>query len=121
MTTYHLTDAQTVSSANPTRIIDTPGTLMPPSLGQLFQFELIGPTTCTATFQAVGSLDSPASLPPQGTGGAWSNIGTPQTITCTTPQTPAVATVTASAPYTRWGCIVSSIAGGGTASARMEA
>jgi hypothetical protein len=121
MTTFHLADAVTVSSPAPPRIIDRSGELNPPTTLQVWQMEVNGATTCTATFQPVGSLDAANSLPPQGTGGAWNNIGSAVTITCTTPGiTPAVSTVTSAVPYTRWGCIVSAISGGGAATAKVE-
>jgi len=120
MTTYHLADAVTVTSVAPPRIIDRSGALNPPSLGQVFQFEMVGPTTCTGTFQAVGSLDAAATLPPQGTGGAWNNIGSAVTVTSSSPGLPTAATVTSTVPYTRWGVIISALSGGGAATAKVE-
>ena len=127
MTLFHLADAVTVTSANPVKVVNVTGVLGATPLNrmptQVCQVEVNGTGTCTAAFQWVGSLDSADVLPPSGTGGAWNNIGTVQTITCSTPGvTPAVATITSTTGYHRYGVIISSISGSGAqASAVMDA
>ena len=117
MTIYHLADNVTVSSASPVLIIEVPSSpSFQPLATQTWQFEVNGAATCTAAFQPVGSLDERATLPPEGVGGAWSNIGATITITCTSPGiTPAVTTVTNTTLFARYGVIVSSISGTGAA------
>lgn len=115
MTLYTLASV-TASSSNPTVIADFSNAVPPANLlqTQLFQLEVNGPSTCTATFQPMGSLDAASRLAPQGTGGAWSNIGSATTITCTTPGiTPAVTTVTSQVPFLRYGCAVTVVQGVG--------
>ena len=107
------------------RIIEVPSNpVAPPLSAATFQFEVNGTgSTCTSTFQAVGSLDDRTALPPEGVGGAWSNIGTATTITCSTPGiTPAVAIVTTTTLYCKYGVIISTLSGtGAAASARLLA
>jgi hypothetical protein len=128
MTLFHLADNITVTSANPVKVINVSSVLGAGPVNQMvnrsFQCEVnsTAAATCTAAFQFVGSFDPEQNLPPLGVGGAWSNIGTAQTITCSTPGvTPAVAVVSSTVPYHRVGVIISSISGtGAVASALMD-
>jgi hypothetical protein len=127
MTLFHLADSVTVTSANPVKVVNVAQMLGTGPTNRLanisFQCEVNGAATCTAAFQWVGSFDSPNNLAPNGVGGAWSNIGTVQTITCTTPGiAPAVAVLTSTIPYHRYGVIISTVSGSGVqASAVMDA
>lgn len=128
MTIFHLADKITATSANPVQVIDVTAVLGTPpvnrAINQTMQCEVNSTqaTTVTAAFQWVGSFDPAQSLPPLGLGGVWNNIGTVQTITCTTPTlTPAVATVTNTVPYHRYGVIISTVSGtGAQATALMD-
>jgi len=127
MTLFHLADKVTVTSANPVKVVNVTGVLgaLPTNrqVTQVCQIEVNGTGTCTAAFQWVGSMDAADTLPPSGTGGAWSNIGSVTTITCATPGvTPAVSTLTSTTAYHRYGVIISSISGSGaSATALMDA
>ena len=95
----------------------------PPVLNQLFQFEVNGPTTCTATFQPIGTLGDKQNVPPNGNTSAWVNIGSAVTITCTTPGiAPAVNTASGSVPFRHFGVILVTLSGvGAVANAYMNA
>ena len=120
MTLFHLADNITVTSANPVKVVDVAKNLGAGPLNQLvnrsFQAEVnsTAVATVTAAFQFVGSFDPEQNLPPLGVGGAWSNIGSATTITCSTPGvTPAVSVVTSTVPYHRVGVIISTLSGTG--------
>ena len=121
MTIFHLADSVTVTSGatTPVKVVDLGAAMgtLPTNYAytQTYQCEVNGTgSTCTATFQPVGSFDAAAALPPNGTGGAWNNIGSAVTITCSTPGiAPAVTTISTAVPFQRVGMVVSAISGTG--------
>ena len=127
MTLFHLADATTTNSpaSTPVKVVDLAKVQGTGPLNWLVvetvTFRMAGATTCTGTFQWVGSNDSELILPPNGTGGVWDNIGSATTITSTGGVTAGSATLTSTIPYHRQGVIISAIAGGGAASALLNA